>query len=447
METTPIRMPPSRYAFGSDSLKRGLVYHVAQNNVLSRIAIDMIGYDPWLIFLARNRYERYERLFDVGTRLSIAIALPVVLGKAISKPLNALLRRQFQLPQTVNPLDVPFEQLAQGGLNPDALRVALEKTGADATHQASLKPLASFQSHAAKLARAILLGKLLIMGVDQICMASKVQIATWGKNYMTARLKGEEGFSGTMGYASPEYQKRESRAYQEQKNHRLKLSLIIGYLGNLLLPSLLTGVLMSRKSAGPKGSTLAKKLAQPFNYHNVVYMSKWQMLWHMALNMLTAGALASRSRDELRETLVRGGAVMFFMTAGDDVISGLVSRWHEKNYQKQLNAFPLTRRGPFGLTLARPFYELASMVKNPNIEGIVRHAATSSLFAGIIGSGVLLGCSTNLLNNIYTRRKVRQEEALRQASRPIVPGHLVAPAKTFDAFLDTVVQKRLHTQL
>ena len=415
-------------AVANASFQQRAMAEISNNNVLSRFLIEIVGYDPWFIALSRNKYERIERGWDVLTRLVLILGIPILLEKAVAPVYAKWMHKKLKLPQHLQPLKMDFETLDQKEFSTQKLVNELEtsylgkaaETAKITLNQATKTEL---KAKAKEIARYTLAGKLGIVLLDLLLMASKGQLSFWGKNAITKKLRGKDEFVGELNYTTESYRKQNSTGYAKNKKKNAKLSLAIGYGSAVLFPLLMAGTLLSK---GEKGfSKLAnpfKKAVKFFNYHNAIYMSKWLILWHGFFNFLAPGILTARDKHELRENVVRTASVMAFYTVIDDIIGGVTGQILEKKHHKALNGFKLAEKGWLNIPVQRSFRNIMKEAGNHPALDTIKQCQNKILLSGMASSAVLLGLTVTAMNQIFTKTKVlkEQQQFLKERYLPVI---------------------------
>jgi hypothetical protein len=389
---------------------------IAQNQILNRVIVEFLGYTPWSVALSRNNYERAEKLMDSVSWLIIGITMPIVLGKGVNRWLTGRFLKRY--PQaflkTVSakkpptPLGLPFEWLDTAGFTkrfrPGS---AMQKRLAD--HGLKALPKA--------LANDVLYGKLFgIMMIDYMALAAKANLYNFGRNWLTEKLSGKKGFSAELTIASDQYREAQAAAYADSAKKRKRLSITLSVLGSAAFPFILLGLLKSRTPANRK--TLigqVKKRIRWFNYSNIVYLSKYALMWQVFWNWNLSGFLAARDKHERREHLVKSVVGDFFFFIGDDFISGSVAKALQKKHRKALRGIRLLEpeRGLFGNLQAKDLgkiYDTASTLKNAQQKQLLIRCGRQVFATGLLGTALCMGIAMTLVNNWYTRKKISSED-------------------------------------
>lgn len=397
---------------------------IARNQVYNRIAVELLGYTPWNVALARNRYERIEKVMDSVSWIILGMMMPVMLDKLLNRAYTRGLMNRFkqsfvpnaaktfqQNKKAISPLGLPFEVLDRARFDERAPKTQ------KILGQYGLKTLPK------QLATRILFGKLfIIMMVDYLALAAKANIYAWGKNWMTEKLSGEKGFSGEFNYTSDKFREQKDVDYQKKKDARKKLSVILSFAGSASFPFILWGLLKSKTPAGAKGIVgKLKSIIPRFNYTDVVFLSKYALMWQVFWNWNLAGFLAARDEHERREHLTKCIAGDLFFFVGDDFISGFAAKWIQKRYAKVIGGFQFLKekRGLFGNLEAKGLHEIfdeAAKIKNPEIKAAVIRWGRVIFGTGLLGTALGLGVSMTALNNWYTKKKVLKEQAALDAN-------------------------------
>lgn len=381
---------------------------LAQNQLLSRVAIESVGYIPWRIGLARNQFERLEILLNIGSYWLLGLALPIALESLFNKRFSARLIREHGLKAGSKPLSIPFELI-------EANAVAAMKTAPQQAFEQlapyGFKTLKQFE----KLVPTIRKAKAGIMLADLLALAIKGQVYYFGKNWLTEKLSGKKGFSGVFSQASDEYLKLKSATYERQKKQRFLISSVLGFGSSLLLPALTLAALKSPAAAGKGLLGKVKQLFPKLNYHNTVYMSKWVLLWQSIFNYNLPKFLSTRDSNELRETLTRTLAFDFFFFVGDDIFSGLMAKALQHRHKAQLEGIDIYKSFRTVSILGRQLEIPAPVGFHKIFEKVGEHHpafrdARLAFWVGMAATSACLGVTLPLLNIWYTRKKVAEEQ-------------------------------------
>lgn len=414
MSTTVSTVSPSGAACPTPRFGSALAWDVrlAQNHVWNRLFIDMFGYHGPSTLVARNKFERIEIAWDWLCWAVFATAMPVLLGKVFNGHYTQRMIRPLS-PGYKMPLNIPFEWVDAARLGDPGRLKQLQK--ALGTKTASQTRLA---------ARRILNGKMLILAADLFFLALKGQAGHWGKNIITPLLSGKHGFTGEFGYTTEEYRRYQSAHHEQNKLKKWLISLAWAGVGLTTLPLAMNAFLKNpnpRKAASGLGR-LAARGVKLLNYHQAIYMSKYLIAWHSLFNFIAPSLLAARDRHEFRERLNKALAIEFFFFVGDDLITGLTSSFLQHRNQRGLKGFKITKGRFLGVPKAVAFHHLATHpVSHPGYRlGLA--LARQSFWVGLVTTALSLGVSLNVLNNIYTKKKVLKEQAdLSHSKDPLPP--------------------------
>lgn len=397
---------PTKSQTFASSLPFSVMIH--RNQAWNRLFIELVGYDPWIIACARNKFERVEKILDVASWVSIGVFGPILLDKIVNKAYVNHLKKLFPLiTKSGSPLSVPFEWL-NATVSKQKLLSATPKQlasyGLEHIKQFAPKQLG-------RLTNKLILGKLMVIGLDLLLMASQGQLFFYLRNYLTQKWSKQKGFSGEFNYANKAYLDQQTADYDKNQKFRHHVSMAIGLgLAPLALPLLLWGVLKSKNTKGLMGSL--KKLLPAFNYVDVVYMSKWVLLWQVLFNYNLPALMFSRDKHEFRENLTKMAAFDFFYFVGDDLISGLLAKRSEQRYGAALKGVRLVQQrklGPIQWPVARSLHHIYEQV-GKNTAHFAFQQARNNFWLGLLITALGLGVSTPLLNNWYTRKKVLAEQ-------------------------------------
>lgn len=417
-------------------IKEPLDVFIAKNATWNRLVIELLGVDPWLIYFARNKYERFEQGWDVGTRLTLAIAIPLILGALTNKILLKNWQKELKLPTHIRPLNITYAQLQEAAKNPNKLISTFENAIKERTAVTpfSAKTRQAIQQQAKKLIRQIENWKIAFLAIDLGLMATKGQVGFWGKNWLTKWLTGKSSFSGIFDYASEKYQADKTKAHEEQKDRKMKLSIALGYGGALLLPLL---VWFGAKNPFKQSDKLFKAIqgfSRHFDYTDSIHPTKWLVLWHMFFNRIIPGSLSARDKNEFREHLIKCASIILFFFIGDDIISGWVAKGLQKCSQKVRQALPknlsLYQKGIPGFPRAIKFNKLYHAITHlkPAQQNKLMNIGRIIFWAGILGTSFFSSVTT-IMNNKITKLTVQKEDGKNkpQSQKKPLPPHWKAP--------------------
>lgn len=401
-----------------------LVY-LEERHAWNRLAIETLGYYSWSAALSRSKFELMEIGLDWLGWAVVGVALPLTLGKwmkgkAQSKILKACGNSLPSLKdKKLTMLEVPFEFLDQSKsmktdiVNADPIAKGLGFK--DVSH------LQGTLSRNPKLVELIQNWKVGILGLDLFLFAIKGQLYNWGSKWLTEKLSGKKGFSGEFNQASDEYLKKKSNSFDLAKNKRKIFSFVWGFGGALALPLLMMKALKSPGKLGTGFLGRFKKLMPYFNYVDGIYMSKWVILWHNIFNFATPTILSARDPHELREKATKMLAFDIFYFFGDDWFTGAMAKFlqNRPGFKKQLGGIKLIRdqKGILGRPVA---FRLNEMYKKlgGNANHIAYKLSRWSFLFGFAMTTLFLGIGSNLANNLYTQKKVKEEmSALQKQQR------------------------------
>ena len=425
--------------------------------LFERTFVDFFGYSLWSILVSRNIFEAMEKFGDWAAWFVAGVVFPATVLKPYSRYATRKIKAAFDLPTTTSqavsplvssetlgqtsfksriqnsvaqathkvktafrlltteteasPLQIPLEMLEQSGFKTRLEDLLAKEALGDpeVLRQLTQFGLKSFEQLTPQLAHKVTLTKLLIVGADLLALATKGQTYAWVKNWAIAKLSGREGFSGKFGLASKDYLAQQAQQYQKNKHLKIMRSLIIGFSAALLFPFLLLGTIKAPSRKNPIISFLKDRLSA-FNYSDIVYMSKWVLLWHNLFNWSLPTLMASRDRDEFRENLVKLATFDAFFFIGDDLISGVYAHCAQKALQHPLETPILKYTRWFKLPRLIRLEEVFQKV-NGNTKTLAYRLARQSMFAGLIGTTLCLGITTPLLIQLYTKKNVTREQA------------------------------------
>ncbi|MDH4379805.1 MAG: hypothetical protein QE263_07870 [Vampirovibrionales bacterium] len=387
---------------------------LAKNQLANRVFIDTARF-PVLLSTARNEHERNERALSFVWFLVVSILMPSVLELFLSRQAAKRLRI---LPKG-NPLELKFDQLEhhalqkirEKGLSPQELaELGLRKTS-DLTD---------------KLVNKIRLWKTSIIFVDLFLMALKGQMLYSLRNKISEWKSGRKGFVGQFNYTNKLYTDKKDEAYNKTKAKRRLLSMISGIGSAIALPAMVIHALYNKKTTGITG--WLKKMLPKVNYSDVIFMSKWVLLWQVLFSYEIPKLMASRNKSELREDLLEFSIFNFFYFIGDDLLSGSWAKRLQRKLGDTLNGVSLTKTVKvFGKshTAAVPFNEIYKQLQalhpNADVKAIrsmpAFKAARQVFWFGLGGTSILLGATT-LLNNALTKHLTLKDQS--KFNQPII---------------------------
>jgi len=427
--------------------------YISKNQVLSRLVVETLGSDPWILIFARNKYERYEKLFTTLCWLIVGLALPIGTQIGFRNWQNKLIRQKYHLPEKLSPLAVDFELLDRSRTSDAAFVRELQRftKKAGESVQFSNTEIKELLPKVKALRNRLLHTKVgVIMFLDLVFMGINGQVANWGKNIITKRLTGSESFSGSRKYADKAYQEKNNQHYQKSKNSRLIGSLAAGVFGVVAFPLLFYGMLKSKQPVGKGFLGQLKKMTPAFNYTDAVYMSRWLIAWHGFFNFVAPGWFAARDFNEFREHTTRNIALYFFFFFGDGIIGGLLGKAMQ-NKVKDIALFTNKKLGPIRIPWMVPPHQIQEQLKqNPTLKAETKALITKltrlNFWASIVATALGLGVSTTLVNNWYTKRRVLKEQRAMAQQKQQVEAHLapISQRYSFEQFVYTLPALRLN---
>lgn len=433
MSISPIMPSFSSGSFSSQKVPLDVV--IAKNGVLNRTLIELLGYHPYAIGLARNNYERLERGLDIGCWILAAIGIPFILEKVFNgyvtkKMILPKFKHAFKGLKGNRPFEIPFEWLDKAGFKQRMLAFEKDPEKLRILNRIGIK---NFKSLTPKLASAILAGKIGIMFSDYFFMALKGQGYSWGKNWVTEKLSKKKGFSGEFNYTDEAFREKKTEKYKQQQKKQLIQSLLIGFGGAFLTPLVIWKLLKNpnasslNKNSNKIITGIKKTVIPAFNPYKGVFMSRWGLLPHNIFNWNIPAILAARDKHELRELLVRAFVFDFFYFIGDDIFAGLASKVFQKKYAHLLknikpNGKPLQfTRKLWGIPLGVSFGDIHHMITDGNLmtlsrnqKHLIQKLGRYQFWTGILSTSLFFGVATTLLNNWYTKKRVEAEKAALQ---------------------------------
>lgn len=406
------------------------------NQLINRSYIELLGYAPPTIALARNRYERYEKALDEACWLLLAVVGPVIIERVLSQrvttsfrqdpklakyftdlpkytPENGLFRRLHQAISHMgknSPLRVQWQWLQQ-----QAMPITDTEINRQRVKDLGVKSLSALQemvkdSYARK---RLIRSKMAVVVLDLVLMATSNFISQWGKNALTERLSHQSGFSGTLNYASKAYQSEKNKTYQQEKDKRWKQSLGVAVGVITGISSFILGGI-SVKGTGKLKQAWRNSVSSLFNYSNGIFMSKWLTLFGGFGTWLILGMLAARDQNELREHVIKTGVLAATYTVGDDLLSGLGAKFLQGKKVVKQAGVNVVKDGLFGLPDSVKLQELLVELKAKGMDEThkVYKLAKANFWFGLAGAALMTGAAVPLLNNWYTKKKVLAEQAV-----------------------------------
>jgi len=115
----------------------------------------------------------------------------------------------------------------------------------------------------------------------------------------------------------------------------------------------------------------------------------------------------------------------FFYFLGDEMISGLGALWLTRRFLGRGLKTPLVspQKGIWGTPAAVPLNEIW---KAHGEKSLAYRLARNNYWTGLIGTALLMGISTPLLNNWFTRKAVLKEQGALVQPTPTSSEHPVA---------------------
>lgn len=402
--TAPKRAYPATP--GPQRFGRALPWDVALSryHLANRFVLNFFGVAVWDIGFSRNKYERLEHVLSLVNVWAFGIGLPILIQLAWCKKLTQQLQKQFRLSKTAKPFEIPFEYLEHHQFRKITAgkNILLKPFGITSANK--LNP--AFQ-------RAVLKGKIAFLLFDMLALALRGILFYYGRNWLTEKLSGKKGFSGTLEYANDDYRKKVSQNYDDKKKKRLLQTTYISLIGSIILPIAMQATLLSKAKVGQGVLGLFKQVIPKFNYTSAVYMSKWVMLYSMLFHYHLPKLMFSRDKHEFRENLVRSVVYDMFYFIGDDIFSGLASKYFQKVNRKKLGNFKIMKERKFlgfKFPSAVSFFQVFQQV-GQNPKNLAFKLARKSYWLGFIGTTACLGVSLPLLNMWYTKKRVMQEQS------------------------------------
>ncbi|HEY9686025.1 MAG TPA: hypothetical protein V6C52_03525 [Coleofasciculaceae cyanobacterium] len=374
-----------------------------KNEVMNREAIDWLGYEPWVILFARNKFEKLERFLDGFAWLTIGIILPVLVQKPFKTWYTGRLQKQFPCK---NPelLATSLKDLERSAwATTEGKRALAEKLGLEARH---------IEQHLPALVNKIIKARLAMLTIDLALMASKGVLFFWGRNALTEHLSHKPGFSGEFNVATQEQLATNTQDYQENKAKNKRLTATIAVFSVISLPLILLGLLKSPAEAGKGVIGKLKKLLPAFDAYKAVYVSKWVIFWDSFFNWNLGGFLAARSANEKREQVVRSVVFDSLCFVGDAILAGFAGKCFQNSakYREKLQGLQLYKRGLLGIPVERKLEEVLADARSKGLSSealqITEKLGRWNFRIGILSTSLLLGIGMTQINNWYTNKKL-----------------------------------------
>lgn len=385
--------------FCRGSLVNRFEVEIERNQMLSRVAVEILGQAAWRVAFSRNKYEAFEAFMDSFSWLAFGLALPTLILLPITKRLNVNLAKAFKTGNKAL-LNIPLQMLDKTFLSKAANRQQFMK-------------LAGLQSskNVGVLAEKLQKYKMGILFVDLAFFSLKNQLYFWGRNAFTEWWSHKKGFSGEFNLTNQQQREQNAAKFDTSAAKRKRISNTLGMITPFVLPALLLTAMRTKSATGIGG--ILKKALPLFNYHHAIYMSKWILLYNSLFNKQLTGVLASRDKHEVRETLIRAAVIDFFYYFGDDIFAGLAAKYFQNKYQKQLKNIKLYRTGILNLPIRKKMdlmLEEVAKQNNPRLTKLVNQLGRIQFRVGLLSTALMLGIGLTLANNWFTRQKLLREQ-------------------------------------
>jgi cell division protein FtsB len=153
-------------------------------------------------------------------------------------------------------------------------------------------------------------------------------------------------------------------------------------------------------------------------YTQGIYLNRWLIVFHILFNYNFKQIFAfARSANEVRESIVKMLGFDFLFLFGDELISGQAAKFFQKKHVGDLEGIELTRKGPIGLTLAKPMKQIEQEIKNlnkPELEALVSKLARYNYRSGLLAAAGLLGVFLSVINALQTKKTIKDEGGSRE---------------------------------
>lgn len=403
-----------------------------KNQVLSRLFVLLGAYIPSDMLVARNKYERVEKVLDHAFWLAFGVVVPIFLERVFNNKYAKAIRDYAKLPTVSmpksnnrslyqktmdllegqgrhSPLQLPFEWLGKNVKNHDPKELAVYAKNMGLENNVSrLKALLSDPKFLTMVRKC----KFAILMADLGLMALNGQLSVWIKNFVTEITSQKKGFSGVFEYADDQYLKETSADYEANKKKRMLMSLGLMAWSVVSLPLILRGLMKLPNKGLLKP---IKNMTKLFNYADTVYMSRWVFLWYSVHNYVLAGAMAARGKDERREHLTRALTLDFFYAIGDLLIASAFAKGIQKFAKNKLKGVSiLTNEGKSMVPkkLGRILQEVNGDKTHP-----AYRLAKMNFWGSLSLTTLFLGLSIPLMNIWYTKQSVLKEQRQRIVAR------------------------------
>ena len=226
-------------------------------------------------------------------------------------------------------------------------------------------------------------------------------------------LSGKRGFSGTYKIANDEYRIAEAKKYEKTEIKRFKISIATALIGALSLPLLMSTMLNFRPKPNTLLRTLQKKV-RLFDSVDGLFLNKYSLLWMYMTNYNTSLLMASRDKNEFRETLIEQVFTDIFYFFGDDIISGIVAKKLQTRYKNQLKSIALWHPSKIGIPLPLAFENVFKLNPRTVEQQFANKLSRIAFWSGIGGTALLMGIGVTLGNLVYTKNRIKRELAVQK---------------------------------
>jgi hypothetical protein len=412
-ERAPLKAQPR---FGHNTAFK-VTQTLQKNAMVSRTFIELVG-DFWPVLIARNGYERLEKISDRLFWLAKSLGISQALDGLLKQPVETHLRQKHQLipkvgstlKQAPGLLAIPFEALDQAKLPQQVQHwVQEEQQGLKvASERLNAWGLQSAKQLTPALAQDVLKAKTAALGSVLGFFGLGTLAFFWGRNALMAKLQGNSGFSGIQHYASEAYLAKQEAEYKAHKHKKFVTNVILAGVQTLALPLTLYGLLSQAKP----GAWL-RRLKQgipAFNMAEGLFLSKAGLFYADTLGWTIPRLLSCRDKNEFRETVVKELSFDFFFFLADDFFHGLAAQAATLWKRGTLEAPIVKPGGLLGLPKGLPYQQVLASVGG-NTEALAAKLAKRTYWVGLLATTTGFSITMPLINYWYTHKKVKEEEA------------------------------------
>lgn len=322
-----------------------------KNIILSRALVDLFGSDiPW-VMMANNNVERVEKARRVFTVFALAFLSPIVVLPLFNRGFmkwGARLSEKFfsdnhKAVHISNKYLTSAEKMKEGleKLSKDYSYSPLEWLYAKIRNKKLEKKPLDFQplidkcgGDYEKLRKKIINTKCSVMFSDFLFSSLSLGTVGFANNLITKKQTGQSGFSAEMSMADKEIV--EKRAQNYEKNWKKRYAVFLGLTAFISTSVPLAIKKGLNRNADTKFSKFVHKHASKFDYTKGIYMSRWALLLGSLLMSEIGNYLSTRSRAELKDSLIRYISSDALYFGGDVALSSIFAGISDKLFGTEL---------------------------------------------------------------------------------------------------------------